>query len=251
MIGVDFLKKLLFPPRCVGCREIFDVFADESKDAFCQKCRSEWEMAKLSVCKKCKRENIDCICDTKWVKAKDARILSLVKFGSNGSVDGLIYFLKHHRNDRVLGFASNELYKRLAHEEKLMSEDFSSAIFTNVPRSDKAISEYGFDHAKLLAMEVAKRMGGEYRELLGRKPGGRPQKGLDADKRRQNVSGRFYFESEDQLDGRRVVLIDDVLTTGATASECIKVLKDNGCRDIILLAIAKAQSKKIKRKSNN
>ena len=67
----------------------------------------------------------------------------------------------------------------------------------------------------------------------------RPQAGLTSAKRRKNVSGAFRV-SRRALDGRRVLLIDDVMTTGATAASCARALKRGGARQVTLLTLARA-----------
>lgn len=241
-----FLKNLIAPPRCVGCGKRMDIFDDFGEKAFCDDCRNKWERAKRSMCNGCNRENVECICECKLIKS--TRVLSLVKFGRDGICDRLIYTLKRRRNKRFFDFAADELYRRLKKEEKMFMTDFSGAIFTNVPRSVKSKNSFGFDQAELLAKSIAEKMGGDYCSLLLRRYGGKVQKKLGEEKRQQNVKNRFAFNEKVDAEGKTVILIDDVLTTGATASECIKVLRDRGVAEVLLLTIARSEKKKRKRK---
>jgi ComF family protein len=67
----------------------------------------------------------------------------------------------------------------------------------------------------------------------------RTQVGLRQQERRKNVDGAFVYEGA-RLDGLRVVLVDDVVTTGATADECAAVLKEQGARSVVVAAFARA-----------
>ena len=245
---ISFLKNLTDPPKCAGCGERFDILGNNCNDAFCQNCRSKWEKAKRRICQGCKHEDIDCTCPIKAIKG--TKLLSLMKFSSEGCCVNFIYRLKQSRNERFFGFAADELYKRLLHEGKLMNEDYSDYVFVNVPRNARTKNLYGFDHAALLAEKVALKIGGRYDAALGRRWGGRPQKKLQGDKRMKNVKGRFVYRSNESIVGEKVILIDDVVTTGATASECVKELKRNGAAEVILLSIARASSSKKRRTKN-
>ena len=239
----DFVKNLVAPPKCVGCGERLSIFDDSYKKAFCDNCRSDWERAKRLVCSGCNLENVDCICRSKNIK--DTRILSLIKFGKSAKCDRLIYALKRRNNKRLFDFASDELYNRLRNEELMLGLELKDVVFTNVPRSVRNKNKSGFDHAQILAKSLAERTDGEYQKLILRRLGGRSQKKLDKEARQKNVKKRFSFNKRKDIDGKTVILIDDVLTTGATASECIKVLRENGAGNVILLVIARSEKKKV------
>ena len=247
-----FIKNLLAPPKCAGCGERLSIFDDSAEKAFCDNCRGAWEHAKRSVCKGCGLENVECICKIKGVK--NARVLSLIKFGHSRECDRLIYTLKKRRNQRLFDFAADELYRRLSTEEKLTGIKLEDAIFTNVPRNTRSKNRYGFDHAQLLAASLSERTGGEYDKLILRKKGGRAQKKLGVEARKKNVKNRFVFNKKKNIEGKKVILVDDVLTTGATASECMSALRENGASEVILLVIARAgrkTRKTIKKKGEN
>lgn len=246
MKAMNLFLRLAFPPRCAGCGERFDIFENDTIGAFCPTCRAAWEREKMSVCKGCGHESVSCDCVGRFLK--DTRVLSLVKFGQKGCVDRLIYSLKRKRNDRFFDFASEELYKRLKSEEALMGADFSDAVITNVPRRIKTRREFGFDHAATLAEAVSELMGVDYSGLLKRRLGGKPQKKTGGARRFKNVKGRFAAISDASIEGKTVILIDDVMTTGATASECVRELKRVGAAEVILLTIARAESEKKQRR---
>lgn len=238
----EFFKKLVAPPRCAGCGERFDIFENDNIEALCDNCRTEWEREKMSVCHGCGRESSACICKGRFLK--DVRILSLLKFGQRSSSDRFIYLLKRKNLPRLVNFAASELVKRLRNEEELMATDFSDAVITSVPRNIKTLRLYGFDHAEEIAWQVAELMDVPYEKLLKRRFGGRPQKKMSEKKRLQNVKGRFCAISPTYINGARIILVDDIMTTGATASECVKILRENGAAEVILLTLARTESKR-------
>jgi len=99
--------------------------------------------------------------------------------------------------------------------------------------------ERGYNQAALLAREISTRWNTPVRNIVRRRRATKPQAGLTNAKRRANVAGAFRMKPGVRLDGMRVLLVDDVLTTGATASACARVLKRAGARRVTLLAVAR------------
>jgi ComF family protein len=97
----------------------------------------------------------------------------------------------------------------------------------------------GFNQADLLAREIGKKWGVPVRNLIRRRRATSPQAGLTNAKRRANVRGAFRIARGKPLQGMRVLLVDDVVTTGATASACARVLKRAGAAHVALLALAR------------
>jgi ComF family protein len=97
----------------------------------------------------------------------------------------------------------------------------------------------GFNQSDLLAREIARRWQVPIRRLARRKKATAPQAGLTSAQRRLNVRGAFEVKRGHRLDGMRLLLVDDVLTTGATASACARALKRAGAARVSFLALAR------------
>jgi len=97
----------------------------------------------------------------------------------------------------------------------------------------------GFNQSDLLAREISKKWGVPVRTVVRRQKATRPQAGLTNSKRRANMSGAFKIPRGRSLAGIRVLLVDDVVTTGATASACARVLKRAGAAHVAFLALAR------------
>ncbi len=97
----------------------------------------------------------------------------------------------------------------------------------------------GFNQAELLATEIGRKWNTPVRKVVRRRRGTAPQAGLTNAKRRANVQGAFRMAGGGRLDGLRILLVDDVVTTGATASACARVLKRAGAAHVALLALAR------------
>jgi len=97
----------------------------------------------------------------------------------------------------------------------------------------------GFNQSELLAREIGRRASVPVRKLVRRVKATTPQAGLTNAKRRANVGGAFRVRRGANARGLRVLLVDDVMTTGATASACARVLKQAGAARVVLLTVAR------------
>ena len=108
-----------------------------------------------------------------------------------------------------------------------------------VPLHRKRRKERGFNQAYLIARRLGKKLHirVEGRVLLRIKKS-MPQMDLPAHQRERNVMGAFKVRKAKRIEGKRILLIDDVMTTGATVNECARVLKRSGSKEICVITIA-------------
>jgi ComF family protein len=112
------------------------------------------------------------------------------------------------------------------------------AVLVPIPLARERERERGFNQAALVAERVARGLGAPVRERwLARTRATAPQTELDAAERRANVRGAFVASTA--AAGADVVLVDDVLTTGATAGECARALRAAGAASVGLLTVAR------------
>jgi len=97
----------------------------------------------------------------------------------------------------------------------------------------------GFNQAELLAREAARTRGTPVLRALRRKKPTATQAGLASAGRRRNVAGAFVLRSAADVRGKRILLVDDVMTTGATANACANVLKRGGAKSVSLATLAR------------
>jgi ComF family protein len=109
-------------------------------------------------------------------------------------------------------------------------------LVTAVPVSAARYRERGYNQAELVAKVVAGRLGLPYSAVMGRHASVH-QLGLDRRTRLEQVKGSFYALKK--LDGRRMLVVDDVVTTGATMSECAAVLCEAGAGEVWGAAVAR------------
>ncbi|HEY5648583.1 MAG TPA: ComF family protein [Nitrospiria bacterium] len=110
-----------------------------------------------------------------------------------------------------------------------------------VPLHPERLREREFNQALLICDELVLPGGGRViPDGLHRKRQTRPQIGLKALERRKNVRGAFVLKRPEAVRRKKVLLVDDVFTTGATAQECARVLKRGGAREVHVLTLARA-----------
>ena len=114
-------------------------------------------------------------------------------------------------------------------------------VLTWVPVSRRRKRERGYDQVELLADAVSSELGIQKEALLEKFRDNRANSGLKTPaERRANVLGVYKVPEGAEVRGKRVLLLDDIVTTGATASECARVLLTAGAREVIFAAVAAA-----------
>jgi len=112
-------------------------------------------------------------------------------------------------------------------------------LITYVPTANTRVRERGYDQAALIAKELARRTGSHYLPLLAR-VGGQRQLGQRRDMRKQQMEGAFRVLNPELIKNKHVLLVDDVLTTGATCEAAARALRRAGARTISAAVFAVA-----------
>jgi len=108
-----------------------------------------------------------------------------------------------------------------------------------VPLSIQGLRERGFNQSLLLARNISRQKGIPlFMDVLHKRKETPPQLGLSASERRSNLKGAF--QAMKSVQGKRLLLIDDVITTGSTVAECAKQLLKAGARQVTVLSIARS-----------
>ena len=118
--------------------------------------------------------------------------------------------------------------------------DSSWDLVVPVPMDKKKEFGRGFNQSRILSAALAKKFSLAHGPAtLGCAPSRTPQAFLKKTERRKNVQGRFFVRDAAEAASKDILLIDDILTTGQTASACAKTLKDAGARSVTVLAFAR------------
>lgn len=163
-----------------------------------------------------------------------------VAYGSyDGELRDLIHLLKY---DGVLP-AAGVLGTMLSQALAKLPADLQSAVVVPVPLHSSKRRQRGFNQAELIANAALKKMRSSGFELaadvLERRRKTASQIGLTRPQRNQNIRGAFHVAHLIPISGRPVLLVDDVMTTGTTASECARVLLKAGAPKVYVATVAR------------
>jgi ComF family protein len=147
-----------------------------------------------------------------------------------GTLRHLIHLYKYARIRTLAGPLSNLLMRAMPLDERF-------DCIVPVPLHWMRRWNRGFNQSELLARAVSRRTGIPVAKALSRPRSTRTQAGLSNHARRQNVTRAFRARP---VEGKRILLIDDVMTTGATAAACALALKRAGAQRVALLTVARA-----------
>ena len=219
--------------RCAACGAVLGT-----EKILCSECYERYREERLWECGTCGRQLSECTCVPPYLETASVhKLLKLLRYRVDmpSSVDNsIVYRLKNVPLWRVHQFFAEELVGLL---ERLSPDD--SYVLTHVPRTVKQRWLYGFDQSECLARALSVRSGVPFFSLLVRKRTGTVQKGLSGlALRAANVKGAFCpADTEFSLRGKRVLLVDDIVTTGASMAECARVLRRMGAREVIGVAL--------------
>ena len=210
---IHTLSALLFPPKCVLCGKLL---SGEETD-LCHDCRcSIQEFPKPHI-------KLPYLAQwtALWYYEGNVR-RSMLRFKFRGA--------RSHA----------QTYGRLL-AMKLLTEGTEFDILSWVPISRLRKWRRGYDQVQLIAEAVGKELGMDPHRTLIKLRNNRPQSRLgDAAQRRANVMGVYRVADPDTVRGKRILLLDDIMTTGATAGECARVLLTAGAVDVICATVAAA-----------
>lgn len=211
------LLDLVFPPKCPFCQTVLD----DPRAPVCPRCRPELPWLEGGL----ERRRVD---------FSDGCFSPLAY---RDAVPGAVHRYKFGRV-RALGRPFGALMARCLAE----GLPDGAEVICWAPLSRKRYRERGFDQAELLAREVGRRLSVPARPLLWKLRNTSPQSELEeAGARRANARGAYALMPGVDLTGRRVVLVDDVVTSGSTLSECAALLRRAGAEEVWCLTLAQAR----------
>lgn len=192
------------------------------------------------ACAGCRREGAHC-CDQCFKKLPVLHVqqiapgkIAAARFSEDSVLAELIHRFKYD-GAKEIGALLTELF----HGNIQLP---AQKIFVPVPLHRRRQNMRGFNQSEVLALCLAKKFGGEVKNILRRHKYTEPQAQLDREHRLINVLAAFSMKNtgEKLSPGITYILVDDVLTTGSTLAECEKVLRQNGAQKIRLMAVAVA-----------
>jgi ComF family protein len=227
----NFILDLLFPKKCLGCGKANIYICDDcfnkieiSQNNTCFFCgKITWQGR---ICLECKKENhLD-------------RVISATEY-ANPLIRELIKSFKYYFAQELAIPLSKLLIKTL--NNWLSDIGYWNFLLVPIPLHKRREKFRGFNQAELLAREIA-----DYFKIpvsthtLKRKLHTYPQAKIkDMEKRKMNLENIFEINSEKPVVGKTIILIDDVITTGATLIGAAKILKQSGAKEVWAITVAK------------
>lgn len=208
------LLDLIYPPLCPFCQKVLDGRAGEK--LLCSRCREELPWLRDHQLERILPGGIPC--------------LSVLRYEGNAA-----------HSIRRYKFSGRRMYA-LCYGALLAKIAPACDCVTWMPLGPRRRKERGYNQAELMAREAARLLEVPGEPLLEKPRDNPPQSGLEEEKaRRANVSGVYRPLEGADCRGRRVLLIDDVVTTGSTLLEGCRVLREMGAAEIACLTLARAR----------
>ncbi len=218
----------IYPPTCGGCGVL--------GSRWCLACEARAEMVHPPVCNRCGRKG-ESSRECKTCETLPPQFTSLQSWAFyDGPVRSAIQRLKYKR-DIALGESLSRNLITL-----LYKTNWHIDLISPVPLSIARQAERGYNQAALLSIPVALGLQIRYSPNALRKVRDtQSQVGLSLHQRRENIQGAFWADPK-SVKGKKVLVIDDVITSGATLNECASSLFAAGAAAVYGLTIAQAKS---------
>ncbi len=238
-------KNLLFPPRCGGCHTFLPPTETGEHAVFCPDCAKEWRAELCLQCPTCFAAYPECRCQPAMLaRAGSVGLLKLAPYGDTARervVRRIVLDMKKIPRRRVTAMLARELSDALLKEAERLGWEKACIILTHLLRDVRSVRREGVDQAEVLARALAKQMEASHQPLLCRTKRARTQKKLTAKERERNLRGAFA--AKEVSDGCRVILVDDVVTTGASMSAAVRALRAAGAKEVLCVSVAQTPKK--------
>jgi ComF family protein len=232
---LDACKDLLFPPCCLSCERRLD---SSLPPLFCPECAGRLPFIVSPHCRTCGEpfptgsDHLCGKCLSRTLPFDYARSL----FFYEPPISTLLLALKFHGELTAL----SSLGQLMGHPSSVA--DFADPdLLLPVPLHLGRLRQRGFNQALLLARACFPLWTDRLTpDLLVRNRATPPQTGLSGKERRRNLNNAFQLRRPEQVRGKRILLVDDVLTTGSTVDECSRVLRAAGALRVEVFTVARS-----------
>ena len=158
-----------------------------------------------------------------------------LSYGFYGGVIKTLILKFKYENDFTAGYLLSKLLIEMIEEEKIYAD-----VICYVPMTKKSEKKRGFNQCELIAKNIGYHINIPVSDCIKKIKNTKEQKTLTKEERIKNLRGVFKINRIKDIKDKNVILIDDVMTTGATINECKDVLKKSGANKITVLTIAKS-----------
>lgn len=238
--ALDALASIVFPAPCRICEV---TLTTASRIPICSACLSSFQPLNGAACQKCGRPFVSAVaaasvqplchlCRRDVYNFDFARSFAVY----NDAMVRAIVLLKYHEVTPLGAWFAARLEEVVARNP----DDFAADVVVPVPLHASRLRERGYNQAELIARPLAKRLGLPLRSYLLVRTRPRPEKlKLTRKERWRTVRGAYAMRSAAKIDKVRVLLVDDVFTTGATLDSCAQALRKAGADRVVALTAAR------------
>ena len=217
----------IFPPSCGFCDKVGEGY-------LCQKCKQNIIYSNLYF------NQLDLYLNSNTFIDKHFYLFSYI-----GTIREKI--LQYKFDDKA--YLVNTIYEFFMNNEKLYGFLKKYDIIIPIPISSSRKRERGYNQSELLARKISKMANIHIEtQVLKKAKNNQPQSSLNKEQRRENVKNVYKVQNEVKIQNKEILLLDDIYTTGSTANECARMLKQAGCQTVGILTIASDLEKYQKRK---
>jgi len=218
------ILEYLFPKFCVSCK-IEGVY-------LCKNCAEDILEVKSQTCPKCGRLSDSGRYCLKCRKGKFLKGIICATYFEEGPIKEIIHNFKYN--------SLQEFSKILGLKMADSGIEFTCFDYiTFVPLHRKRLAQRGYNQAQLLSEEIAKIKHIKCENLLIKVKHTKRQVGLIGSKRRRNLESAFRINKEIEIENKKIIIVDDISTTGTTLNECARVLREAGAKEIWGLVVAR------------
>jgi len=233
--AAEACASLLYPPHCEGC-----ATETTAHEYLCGTCREKVKRIQPPFCETCSQP-FDGAIDGTFTCANclDRRFhfdCAVSAYRSRGIVRDLIHRFKYHSDYRLRHPLADWLAASLS-DARIASRPFD--FFVPVPLHATRLREREFNQAEVLARLLQKRTGHTALDCLRRIRYTTTQTRFDRKERMENLRNAFELRKYMSVQGKHLLLIDDVLTTGSTVDECSRVLRKAGAASVRVITVAR------------
>lgn len=235
---IEILQRMFMVRYCLGCLE--PISYDKSLP-FCEECELLWEQIKSTKCRKCGQEIGYCFCTPSNLRKLPCSLTAISVFynpKSENCVNEIIFTLKRKGFRTVVDFITDQMEHSLKRLFAINNLTINEYTITYITRKKNGILKYGFDHTELLAKSLSKKLGIKYEKVFDNH-GKHEQKTLTKTERLENASASYKVRKSINIKDKKYILIDDVITSGATLRVCAEMLYSYGAKNVVFAAYAK------------
>ena len=222
----DIILSVFFTKRCRFCRKVTDIRKD-----VCEICENEIFTIDGEICLKCGSEKAKCRCKRK----SEFYISVCAPYYYKGAAKKAVTLLKFHNDTDIAETLALDMAETF--RKRYGEIDFDFCTF--VPAHKNEFKKRGYNQAELLCRNLSEEIGTPFLEMLEKPFETAPQHSLNESMRSGNLLGAITIKDNihPHIEGKRILLSDDIKTTGATLDECAKTLLINGAAEVRCITV--------------